>query len=302
MFKKYMDIENSYRQKHINRFLNDFPELRDCLYIIEEKRDGANISLVFNPDGNYIICTRNRVLKEDEDFYEIKKVLPYYQEIIDFSKKSAYIQGKNFHIYGELLGQNIQKRINYGNDKFFEIFDVGISDEEGNFELMPQKYLYENKILNKYMVPVIGFVKGIDNAINYVPNNFDEIEGIVIKPYEKVYTNVVGKTFYLKHKNPKFEEKQKNKSKKPKFSSEAEKMKSEFDSYVTKNRLFSVFSKEGEIQDQKEIGKYIKLVLEDAKEDFFKDGLIDPWEFDKSELKFIFNSGAKIVEWLKEYL
>ncbi len=306
MFKKYPSLENSYRQKHIERFLCDFPELKDCQYILTEKRDGSNICLICNHQNlDFAICSRNRKIKEDEDFYGIKKILPYYQELLDFQSKMADELSLYVYIYGEIFGKGIQKRINYGNDKFFEIFDVGIEDQDGNFEMKPQEFIYNNEILSKYMVPVIGFINGLENALNYTPNNFDEIEGIVIKPYEKVYTNVVGKTFYLKNKNPKFEEKgnKKKKSEKPKYSERAEGLKREFNSYITKNRLLSVFSKEGEIEDQKEIGKYIKLVLEDAKEDFYKDNQdFDEGQFGKDELKYIFNVGAIIVEMLKEYL
>ena len=40
--------------------------------------------------------------------------------------------------------------------------------------------------------------------------------------------------------------------------------------YINENRLADLFSKYGEIQSNAEIGKYIKLMLEDAKEDFLE--------------------------------
>ena len=44
-----------------------------------------------------------------------------------------------------------------------------------------------------------------------------------------------------------------------------------FQTYITENRLYSVFSKYGQIESVKEIGKYISLLTEDARQDFMKE-------------------------------
>lgn len=74
----------------------------------------------------------------------------------------------------------------------------------------------------------------------------------------------------------------------------------EFKSYITENRLLSVFSKEGQIQSPKEIGKYIKLLLTDAQDDFLKDNDIS--HLDKQQQKDVFNVGSLIANMLKSYL
>jgi len=300
MFKKYPSIENSYNQKKIDRFLRDFPILKNEQYIVTEKRDGSNIQIIFTPSEKkkFKIGSRNRVLSRDEDFNDVWNVIKKYDELISYGKHLSQIHNSVVTFYGEIFGKGIQKRINYGDEKYIEIFDIAIDGE-----LMPQMFLVEDPILYKYMVPVYSLLDGIQNALDFEPDNFNEIEGVVIKPYNEVYKSVQGKTFFLKKKNPKFEEKgnKQKKSNKPSYSEEAQNLREEFERYVNKNRVLSVFSKEGEIEDNEQIGKYIKLTLEDAKEDFFNDGFsID--NFDKNEVKYIFNTGSKIVEILKEYL
>ena len=71
--------------------------------------------------------------------------------------------------------------------------------------------------------------------------------------------------------------------------------------YVNENRVLSVFSKEGEISEPNEIGHYIKMVVEDAINDFEKD--YDCSGLDKNQRKQIFKSGNKeIVKVLEKYL
>ena len=68
--------------------------------------------------------------------------------------------------------------------------------------------------------------------------------------------------------------------------------------------MLDTFSKHGEIQTPKDIGKYIKLILEDAKEDFLKDYNINELviDLDKNKEKAIFNVGSRIVNLLKSKL
>lgn len=303
MFKKYPSIENSYRQKFIDRFLNVNPQLRDERFIITEKRDGSNIQLIFEPGKDLQIGSRNRLLSSDENFMGLQDVLPKYDEMISFFWKLADDLGVPISVYCELFGQGIQKRINYGEDKYIEVFDIFIHKEDFP-HFMPQVSMYEDNDIHDYMVPVVDFVTGLQNALDHEPENFDKMEGVVIKPYSNVYYNNNGQIFYLKKKSPNFKEdggKQKKPKEKPQFREEVELAKSEFQKYINENRLMSVFSKEGEIDDEKQIGKYIKLVLEDAKEDFYKDGNTTDG-FDKKEVKYVFNVGSDIANMLKTYL
>lgn len=305
MFRRYPKIENSYRQKTINMFLKHHPELENEWYVIQHKYDGANISLIFMPDRILRIATRNRVLGFDEDFHDVWNVVtgPEYKELLKFGFRNAIRYNTKIQIFGELFGSGIQKRIDYGDDKYFRVFDICFENMDGDTVFWEQKLLCGDPVLSKYMVEVFSMVMGLNNALDYKPHRFDEIEGVVIKPFDNVYFSPQGSIFYLKNKNPKFEEKgnKVKKDNKPKFSEDVENLHREFIQYINENRVLSVFSKIGEIQDPKQIGMYIKEVLNDAKEDFAKDGF-DVSGHDKKEQKYIFNVGSMVVDILNKYL
>ncbi|RLF96798.1 hypothetical protein DRN58_09390, partial [Thermococci archaeon] len=108
--------------------------------------------------------------------------------------------------------------------------------------------------------------------------------------------------FYLKKKNEKFKERQRVKKKLQEGSSEVIQLNLEFRNYITEERVQSIFSKEGVIQKPEEIGRYIKLVLEDAKKDFEKDFGDKIKHLEKKKLKKVFNVGSQIVKILDKYL
>ncbi|MFW6046550.1 MAG: RNA ligase family protein [Candidatus Woesearchaeota archaeon] len=312
MFKKYPSIENHYRQKFVDGFLSLYPELKNQWYIITEKRDGSNICLIFRPHKedveniqiDYKVASRNRILGDDENFYGVRDVLPKYSELIKCLQILANDSNVYINAYFELFGSGIQNRINYGKEKYIELFDLRVLNDDSDFFMSPD-FIHNDDVLSKYTVPVLGTVRGIDDALNFKPEGFDEgkIEGMVIKPYYDVYTNKVGKIFYIKKKSPEFSEKEnkEKKKEKPKFDKDVEELHRIFGQYITRNRVLSIFSKHGEIQDPKQIGEYIKLVLEDAKEDFFKDGYVIS-ERDSKEIKHVYNHSKKIVPILQEYL
>lgn len=311
MFKKFPKIENHYREKFISSLVDYYPELEKMQYIITEKRDGANICLAFRPHKDYEsvsldykTASRNRILDQDEDFYGIFDVLPKYSEIIQYIQNLADSSKMYINAYFEFFGKGIQKRIYYGEDKYLELFDLRFFDDNNDFFVSPD-FIYNDEMLSKYMVPVFGIVRGLENALNFNPEGFEigKFEGMVIKPYVDIYYNKNGKIFYIKKKSPAFSEKGNKEKKKetPKFSKEAEELHRTFGQYINKNRVFSIFSKYGEIEDPKQIGEYIKLVLEDAKEDFYKDNN-DVSELDSKEVKHVFNQSKKIVPILQEYL
>ena len=77
-------------------------------------------------------------------------------------------------------------------------------------------------------------------------------------------------------------------------------MSAEFASYLTENRVLSVFSKQGVISEPKQLGQYIKWVLEDAIIDFKKDH--PDLEIDDKTAKIVFNGGHLVVMLLKKHL
>ena len=304
MFKKYPEIENAYQQKFINRFLERYPQLKNEIYIIQNKIDGSNIQFMFYPCAEMKVASRNRIIERDENFNDVWNVIARdeYKELFDHVRFYSNTYNKAVHLFGEIYGQGIQKRINYGPDKYISIFDFGVSEGD-ELRLFAPHFLYTDYILSKYTVDYT-IIKGLDEALNYKPENWDEIEGVVIKPYYNLYFSAVGSIFYLKNKNPSFEEKSQNKKVRKEISSfreEVENARDEFGQYLNENRVLSTFSKMGEIQDNKQIGEYIKAVLEDAKKDFFNDGnTVD--DFTDKEVRHIFNKSKQIVPILQKYL
>jgi hypothetical protein len=109
-----------------------------------------------------------------------------------------------------------------------------------------------------------------------------------------------GSRFILKKKSDEFAEKMKVKQPKAKISNEVMKANLEFRSYITDNRILGIFSKHGELENMKNFGKYINLVLDDAKEDFLKDNDISDME--PKAQKQVFSVGGLIAQKLKGYL
>ncbi len=312
MFIKYISIENSYRQKYIKLFLEHHPELVDEIFIITEKLHGANICLEINKTGLINICSRNRILTENEKFFDVQNVIkePQYEDLIEQIRTSCILLDLNIHVYGEIIGPGVNKGIDYGKSKQIRFFDMRIDKQ-----LIPQKEFFENMEIygtGHLTVPIIKKLKGLQNALDYenvfnskIINIDDNIcEGTVIKPYEKIYYNAVGSIFYLKNKTNEFKEKSKRKKrikKDPiKMDPKLINLHEEFMTFITENRLKNIFSKYGEIDDHKNIGKYIKYMLNDAIEDFIKDN--DITHLNKKDNKYVINGGPTIVKMLQKYL
>jgi Rnl2 family RNA ligase len=313
MFRKYHSIENSYRDKFLQYSLDQYPELQNAVYIITEKVDGSCIQLVFEPNKVRKVASRNRVLKEGEDFFGILDVLKT-EAIFDFSRRlDAFADKTNqtINLYGELYGPGIQRRVDYGSERSIAFFDVAI-----NGDLLPAGLFLQFMDLHAYgqfTVPVLGVISGLQSALEFDVNLLSElkkvegniIEGVVIKPRDKVYRMHCGSIFYLKKKGERFAEKEqrvKVPRQQKEYRPEVIQMHEAFLGLINDNRLKSIFSKEGEIQEPKQIGKYIKLIIEDAKEEFWKDNTEELVPFNKDELKFVFNVGNIVVGLLKEYL
>lgn len=305
MFKKYNSIENHYQSKHINRFAERFPSIPDDVYSIEEKLDGSNISIVIS-NQNVRWAKRSQMIADDDNFNGLQSIKGDYQEVIDMLFTYKEMNDINvIQIFGEIFGQGIQKRINYGDGKYIRFFDIMIDGVFQTPEFLEN--LFKQNGLEHFLVKRFALIEGLENALNFdchvVNENGSLIEGVVIKPYKDNYISPVGERFLIKKKNPEFSEREKVtkvKAIKESFRPEVIELSKIFASYVNENRVLSIFSKEGEIDNPKEIGKYIKLVLEDAKEDFLKENELI--EMDKKEEKFVYNVGNTIVNILQKYL
>lgn len=308
-FRKYNSIENSYQTKFLLKVLSRHPELQEEQYIAREKIDGANIQLVFTPGQPMKVGKRTSFLNEGEAFFDIWNTLEKYKEELEILQNRTNLTETTIRLYGEIYGNGIQKRVDYGNEKYIVFFDIEVAGE-----LQSQKYFDEimrELGLNDFIPPKVGFYNNLNSALNF-DVNFDShilgkdnnpAEGIVIQPYNKVvYLFDTPDRFILKKKSDKFSEKEGVKEHKPReqINPELLSILTNFRSYINTNRVLSVFSKHGEIQEPKEIGKYIKLILDDAKEDFLKDHEIP--ELDEKSTKIVFNVGTDIALLLRSYL
>lgn len=307
-FRKYNSIENSYRAKHVLKVLEWYPEVKDIKYSIREKLDGSNIQLYFEPGQEMKVGKRSGFISKDENFFDVWETLKKYQRELDDIQDEVDMSNVCVRLYGEIYGQGVQKRVQYGEEKYIAFFDVEVDDEMWS-QFAFERLMDELNITN--LCPLLGYAESLQEALDFnvdfdskilgIENN--PSEGIVIKPYLKDYNLGNGQRFILKKKSDNFAEKMNVKpgEKRTQEASRLIKAKSEFASYVNKNRLLGIFSKHGEIKNMDEFGRYIQLTLADAKEDFLKD--YDITELSEKELKKVFSSGGKYVaSLLKEYV
>lgn len=315
MFIKYQDIENSYQSKHIQKTLEYHPELKTCKYVATEKLDGSNIQLIFQPGIHCIekmmevteFCSRSNKLNKTSNFQgaSIPELLERYKEIIRLLQIYANQFELPVNLYGELYGYGIQKRINYGKDKYLTFFDMRINGHpvsQKDFCDYMHYLEWRTEFKNIYVKPFKIF-DSLEEALELSPEfesafspTKDHAEGWVIKPWD------VASTFYLKIKSEKFKEKTKVREIKNKeYSITVNKLKAYFNGMINENRVLSAFSKIGEIERPDQIGDYVKYVLEDVKKDFLKEYNLEE-DLTQEEKKYIFNGGKHVVEILRKYL
>lgn len=313
MFLKYPSIKNHYQGRSIDSWLKMYPALATESYVILEKIHGANFQIVFTPCSPLTFCSRTQVIPENESFNGYKTVVErMWEDGLSNLQMYADATNENVRIFGELFGNGIQKGVDYGDEKRYLIFGMMINDQWLSFHEM--KDFLGDFSLDHYIVPVLGYTISLSLALSFNTdlnsslNNIGDniIEGVVIMPYDKVYVTSTGSVFSLKKKNDKFKEKAHAKkivlTPEEKYSEATLTLASEYRSYLTENRVCGIFSKYGKIESKADMGRYIKLVLDDAKEDFLCDFDVKLDELGKDDVKFIFNGGRDVALILNTYL
>ena len=324
-FSKFTSIENHYREKYIRDMLHYNPIYNVCKYVVHEKIDGAcfQFRFTFDPteeDGVRVeYGKRTSILEPDEKFYNYQAVVSqerykiFIKSVKDFLHTLVYTADENkpmqsMIFYGEIFGRGIQNRINYGDIKNILFYDIKIDD----VYLTQRDVEIVMKDCNAMdlMVPIVGYydsfedalaveVEGVKTMLN--PDGEKNLwEGIVIKPYDEIAVNDKGEQilFYVKKKAEKFKDKEKvrkRQKKKVEISDNLKFAQEVFDSYITENRLKDMFAKEGMIENTGQIGKYIKLVVDDAREDFLKDHSELYDSLDGKEQKKVSANAGKIL-------
>ena len=303
LFKKYPSIENSYREKEIERIIQNEFASKNIEWVCTEKIDGSNFSFICN--GKDIKCaTRNSILNNNElsKFYDADIILEKYKDKIFriFNYINIIYDINEIQVYGEHFGgsfngktekgySKIQKRIDYIPFTDFIVFDILVkykTPRENN-----ELFLYWDQVKElskKFEFKVVPelFRGSFKECLNYsnlfltkipemykLKNKENNIaEGIVLKPNEPLFFKT-GERVILKNKNDKFKEigKVKKIKKNIKLTDEEKVYVNEITKYFEVSRIQSVLSK-GEVKlEWKQFGKLSGLFFKDALEDFIKD-------------------------------
>jgi len=313
MFQKYNSIENSYRDKFIEKIKEVLN--KNELFVIQEKINWANYSFHISKENwlKVLSAWRNWFLTEDISFYTHEKVFNKYKDkIISLYHylNSHDIPTDSLIVYWELFWgtyphkdvekiknvSKVQKWIFYTPDIEFLAFDMKINWQYVNLEDV-EIYCKKTEIP---FDPIL-FKGTLKECLKY-PNNFQSI--IANKVYwlpileDNVCEWVVIKTnqakflwnwnrIALKNKNSKWKEKIKRKKEyvEVTLSEKWQKIIDNLFSYITKSRIDNVFSKIWKVTD-KDFWKIVWLYCKDVLEEFNKDYNLDIIE-DKNELKKI---------------
>ncbi len=293
-FKKYFDIENSYRKKFLDVLAVE--KLDEGEFVVQEKAHGANLSFWY--DGKILKSAKrsgfiqdnfyNYMPVENKNRERVKKLYAILKkEACDFSELAVYgelIGGTYPHkdVEKDTAATRIQKGIFYTPHNEFYAIDVAIDGRLINvdkFNRVIEKagFLYAKTIFRGTFEECLKYSNDFPSHISVwlgFPELQDNIcEGLVIKPVVPKFFSDTTRVI-LKNKNEKWAEKAKarDRPKRPKMtlSKKSEELFNEMWSLITENRLRNVLSKIGQIE-QKEFGQLIQLFSKDILEDFFKD-------------------------------
>jgi len=313
---RYRSIENHYLSKHVNYNKERFKkELETTIWCVEEKLHGANVSFLLRPNVPIKHFARRFEIFGNE-FNSSASLFQFYDARLEKMQKYCDTSGESIRIYGELFGPGINKGVDYGPQKRIRFFNIMVNDTLIT-PLRANAFTYILGVQDLFII-ILGLFNTLDEALEFDPKinstysekEYEEgeniCEGVVIKPYNQnleYMKNGMKKQFYLKNKNEKFlEKKQKSTKKKKHVPIEVHKWHETFLSYIHEQRMESVFSKEGRIDDLRDLGKFIPLIMLDASDTFFKEEEFPVNQFSKNEQRYIFNASKEIVNLLKEEL
>ena len=310
-FKKYPSLTNHYMEKDIEKLKERYwDHLNKTEFVIQEKLDGANTSILFQKSQPAEYFSRNQSIgnyKDGTEFFGSSKAFATAVDKLYKIQTFVELTNKTIRLYGELVGPTIQRTVNYGLEKRIIFYDLMSNDKHRTVQDF-ENFMYDIGC-GSLTVPKLGIEPTFEEAIAYL-TEFDSLvmrkpdnmcEGIVVKPWNKVFEDQNGSLFYIKKKNE-----QESKPKKVRviaeYSDEVNKWHEIFLSYIHEARCESVFSKEGRIESMKEIGKFISLIHKDAMETFKKESDYPEESFTKKEKQYIMNSSKTIVPLLKGFL
>lgn len=281
--KKYNSIENI-SDEFYSKIHTQHPEVANIPFVATVKVDGANFGIAVK-DSNITFQSRNKELKDTDSFYDYQKALKTHNLIEKIQQITEYT---DFVLFGEIIGDNVQKRIQYSPEPVILFFDL--------YDNTTQRYLSWKdlrKLCVKYHLPMVCMLRNgsldemlaipvnkikdstpawisglisITHELNEIPtyeNLNQPIEGVVIRPYDTEI--MMGDTrLIIKKKADAFMDIRKGKH----FESAPKEKTNEFSQYINKNRIISALSKYPENTDAKVI---ITEVIDDVLKDYLKD-------------------------------
>jgi Rnl2 family RNA ligase len=307
-FSGYEKMPSSIKKLGLSE--HDFAALEKVSWVVTEKVHGANFSFV-HENGSFKFAKRKAYLSWNDDFFGFQWVVNQLETKIIrlFEDLSTQISGSKFVVYGELFGGKypheavevvpnvhaIQTGVYYAPNIHFCAFDIAIETESASSKI----YLdYETAVsyFEKYGIfyakPL--FIGKFAEAVNFntrinstIPAQLqlpalteNLIEGIVIKPFQKLENTTITTRPIVKLKNKEFEEAKFHQAEKwnyiPNVYSKSEDLSfilDELRNYITINRLESAISKIGalDVANAQRMHDIQEEFLHDAITDFNED-------------------------------
>lgn len=308
-FKKYPSLENHYQHKHIEKWFVKFPELPYEPFVITEKIDGANFCIIITKN-KIAHQKRSAILNPEAGFFNYQSVMENCKEqVAKVQKWGVDHLTDEIRIFGEIFGEGIQKRVDYGVGKQFLPFEIWVNGEPLPFS--QAQILLDQAGVKNWWVPVLGYAADYDSAMQFdldretsVPRDNDsdvvnkKIEGVVIVPTLKVFKwddKQDSSLFRIKFKSADFGDNPRGgKVQVPfKWSVDGHILAQAFIEKFSDNRKDDLISKMGPLESTPQLSEYIKAFIDDAKEDFLKDHLEAFKLIDDKEKKQIFKAAGK---------
>jgi len=295
-FKKYSEIENSYRTKLIDFIREHGYDDKSYQWVVTEKVDGSNLSFWIS-DTDIKVARRTGFLEPDENFYNYQSVLAKYKDYFFDIKHLWFKNSLYIVIYGELFGGvynhpdvpkvpnavKVQARIQYCPHNDFYPFDIYVVNEDA------KSYIPHRDVERIFAGGVLPYAESLfrgtfDECLAYdinfpttIPDFYglpsiegNNTEGVVIKPELPLYFRT-GDRVILKNKVEDFSEIKQPRDKLPEvLPPEVSEAIEIVNKYITESRYYSVISKLGEVTI-KDFGNVMKEYTTDVMNDFIKD-------------------------------
>jgi RNA ligase (TIGR02306 family) len=187
-------------------------ELKGQKFNVTKKLDGCSMT-VYVRNGKFGVCSRNLEIKKGNNLY--------WNIVKKYQIEKSFENYDNIAIQGEIVGPGIQKNpmgLKEIELYIFDVFDIEIQEYYNNHEMQDfirrlDKYRERSLWLN--VVPRIGIDVietdlSITELIRYAKEqkypNGKPAEGLVIRPRENVFSEILRKRLSFKVLNPNYKE------------------------------------------------------------------------------------------------